>query len=289
MPHFWDANQNGWVNPNTGFVLSEQQVQEMAYMMYSEDSYDLPKPHVQEATSGTGTWKSPAKPPHYTKDYNTLVIEAVGAGGAGGSASGSPKSGDLDPWGNGGGAGAYAKQVITFSNADRSGAGITVGYFINPSGAGIQGVTVGVTGPVASVGGGYTLTALNGFDGTTGNRLAATGGTAAILPIDAAGTTLQGPSGLSGSLVAGGKGAVPNLLLSIDTIGEREEFNKVGGGGASTILRDGAIVGTQPGVGTFGGGGGGGITATIEGGVGVSAGATGCVPLARATWMYIGG
>ena len=41
--HYWDSTRNGWVNPNNGFVLSEQQIQEMEFMMYNEDAYDIPQ------------------------------------------------------------------------------------------------------------------------------------------------------------------------------------------------------------------------------------------------------
>lgn len=276
MPHFWDGNQNGWVNPNTGFVLSEQQVQEMSYMMYSEDSYDLPQPFVQEATSGTGTWKAPAKPAHYIKDYNTLILEAVGHGGTGGSVFGAGTQTNV--WGNGGGAGAYSKIEIAFTNAQRDSVGMTVDYNI-----GKIGVTLDFD---AQTGTDYVLLARRGMEGFKGNGTAATGGTGNIAPD--AGVTTDGGKGQSGGVLNGGRGGVPNMPVSVNTIGERADFAEAAGRGSDVVGIDGVNTARAPVAGFFGGGGGGGITSSIFDGIGITTGAGAGVPLARATWLYKG-
>jgi hypothetical protein len=263
--HYWDSARNGWVNPNNGFVLSEQQLQEMDYMMYSEDGYDLPPEVVSFITAaGLGTVAFPDKPRRAFKDYNRIQIEIQAPGGSGGDITqvnnlvGDPKGTSA----GGGGAGGYGRIIYNFNrNLDHPGGiagGTTLTYEIGENWMAGHGVTF----IAESIAGDVVARIFPGLDGTT--LQIGHGGTAHISANPSQVhfkelTALVGGTGSSGGFVngstQGGAGGLPNRLLD-----NRSTRNAPRGGRSANGL--GVTLGSLAAEDAFyyGAGGGGGCT-----------------------------
>ena len=265
QPHFWDSERNGWVNPNNGFVLSEQQLQEMDFMMHNDDGYDLPRDVVHFITaSGTGTIALPTKPRKSMKDYNRIQIEVQAPGGSGGDIPQSPAAA-AQPKGTsagGGGAGGYARMVYNFNrNIDHGGGvqhGTTFTYELPASWLSPAGVTF----VAESVAGDVVLRVFPGQEGSTTTM--GGGGTAHFSANPSAVhfkelVALVGGTGGSGGFVSGstqgGVGGLPNRVMN----NRETRYAPVGSQSASAL---GVTAGSIPAAaaGFYGGGGGGGCT-----------------------------
>ena len=266
QPHYWDTTRNGWVNPNNGFVLTEQQLQEMNYMMHSEDGYDTPVEEVQFITaSGTGTVSFPDKPHKYTKDYNRIQVEVQAPGGSGGDVTQANNVVD-QPKGisaGGGGAGGYGRILYNFNrNVDHPGdvaGGTTFTYEIPAD----WNSPWGVTFVAESIAGDVVLRI---FPGGTGNTMESGGGGTAHYSASPSSVhfkelvALVGGTGYSGGFrsgsTQGGGGGLPNRVLdnrSTRTVSRGSRSGTSGGGGtAGYFAAENAFY--------YGAGGGGGCT-----------------------------
>lgn len=154
QPHYWDNDRRGWVNPNNGYVISEQQVQEMSYAQYqASDGANAPDPYSATydlATNGVTkqTIAFPAFPRRGTNDYNRLIVEMWGKGGSGGTVLGTFAESRVGVSGaGGGGGGGYVRVEYNFDRKRYNGtthdhaqgssgnhAGVTLEYQFGSSG-----------------------------------------------------------------------------------------------------------------------------------------------------------
>lgn len=222
IPHTYVAELNSWRRDSDGHLITEQQVQEMMYMMYNEDAWDDPKHSVTVKTTGSGTITVPARPKAYFRDYKQILAEVVGAGARGGTGAASQA-------GAGGGAGGYSYKLIDWDRSTQS--GITLQYSIS---SGVAGFTLGNTNFEANPGS-------KGIAGAIG-----TGGTAGGGDVN-----IDGGSGGEESNTAGGLGGAPyHTYFPLNN----ERYNPAGVAGANATSA--AVNGSLPGA-----GGGGGFSA----------------------------
>ena len=242
---------NAWKCNTSGRIITEQQIQEMEYMMYNEDSWDDPQEVVQEALSGSGTFKAPADPTvsrSYQKDFNEVVFEVIGRGGTGGSILTTDIVGVSA---GGGGAGGHAVHTVAFNRADND-AGLTFRYEIDAAG----GVTLEYDSPG---GGGGSDVVLHVEHGGAGSTLSVGAGGA----INGQGTGTTGSDGVAGTsaggLASGGRGAHATITAfpisnGLGQAGNKTEAESSGGRGGSLNTFAGSAT-------YFGAGGGGGASA----------------------------
>jgi hypothetical protein len=270
QPHFWDSERNGWVNPNNGFVLSEQQLQEMDFMMHSEDGYNLPNDVVHFiTTSGRGTIALPAKPRRGFRDYNRIEIEIQAPGGSGGDVT-QANNRAAQPKGTsagGGGAGGYGRLVYNFNrnidvSATSPNSGTTFTYEIpadwnNPW---------GVTFIAESIAGDVVLRIFPGQAGNT--HTVGAGGTAHFSTNPSAVhfkelVALVGGTGSAGGFIngstQGGVGGLPIAPKSVGWYDRQQRSGAAGSQSASALgVTSGAVRSTNAAF--MGAGGGGGCT-----------------------------
>ena len=312
--HYWDSTRHGWVNPNNGFVLSEQQLQEMEFMMYNEDAYDTPQESVYVynwagvgGVSG-GTVPTPAKPNRGTKDYNRIRVEVVSNGASGGELLvGSAQDKQPTAAAGGGGAGAYAHLVYKFNrDVDISGAdNLEIRFRFPGHMHWTHGTTIEVDSPHGDIVGRI-------FPGSVGNTLpkdiAATGGTGAWSANPDAtyftdvSVTEGGAGGVTGNtdgFTFGGVGGVPNKMKSLlinQAEKDRVHTTLSGNGGATGnprgegADRKGLEQSLNQEVFNWGAGGGGGCTANMNMSnfeqSGVTVGQAGSPGGVKVTWYH---
>ena len=313
QPHYWNSTKNGWVNPNNGFVLTEAQLQEMQYHMYSEDAYNNPEeviysfPFTNAGGSSGGSVTIPDEPRRGTKDYNRIRVEVVSNGASGGEVLvGTPQ--DLVPTAaaGGGGAGCYGTLVYKFNRAvDISGYNnLELKYKFPTEMHWTHGTTLELETPNGDIVGRF-------FPGSVGNTMpadiAATGGTGAWSANPAAtyfvdvSVTQGGTGGVTGNVggfTAGGEGGTPNRMHERNTEERSRSFTALSGNGGAT--------GNPRGVGTprealaqsfdendftWGAGGGGGCTANMNLTAfetsGVTRGQAGSPGGVKVTWYHV--
>jgi len=227
MPYTYMAEIHAWRCDNSGRILSEAQVQEMQYMMYSEDGWDDPRLVVTDKENSSGSVSVPSRPKAYFRDYKKILVELWGRGGTGGVADEGATAGA------GGGAGGYSYKLIDWRRATQT--GITLAYTIAD---GVAEFTLG------TVGGDTVFSVQPGTDGSTATP--GVGGTAAGGDVN-----VFGGSGGDPTATAGGIGGTPyRSYFPIN----KEEYARYGGAGATETT----VAGAAP---FFGAGGGGGFSA----------------------------
>tara|TARA_B100000900_G_C20566902_1_gene711511 strand:+ start:254 stop:1246 length:993 start_codon:yes stop_codon:yes gene_type:complete len=310
--HYWDSTRNGWVNPNNGFVLSEQQIQEMEFMMYNEDAYDIPQEveyvfnYSNAAGLSGGTVPTPVKPGRGTKDYNRVRVEVISNGASGGEVLvGTAQDKQPTAAAGGGGAGAYAHLVYKFNRAvDISGSDDLEIRFRFPNEMHFtHGTTIEVDSPHGDIVGRI-------FPGSVGNTMpkdiAATGGTGAWSANPAATyftevtVTEGGAGGVTsnvGGFTLGGAGGVPSPVYFRGLDDRGKVYLALAGNGGATgnprgtgEPREGLSQSFTDVVG-WGFGGGGGVTANMNiSGFetsGVTRGQAGSAGGVKVTWYHV--
>ena len=239
------AERNAWRCVNSGRIITEQQIQEQEYLMYSEDAWDDPRPVVQEASTGSGTFKAPDKPgPRHVNDFNRIIFEAIGYGGSGGSVANTVSPGD-GLSGGGGGAGGYAFSEVSFTRAtNNAGVGLTFSYNFTANGVTLEYDAV--------AGSDIVLHVEHGAAGTS-HAVGAGGAATNSGGADIAGAAIAGAAGLAGSTFAGGAGGTPTVTRT--PTNEENRRNAANGFGKGSNAVDPVVAGETP---TYVGAGGGG-------------------------------
>ena len=223
MPYTYMAEIHAWRCDNSGRILSEAQVQEMQYMMYSEDAWDDPRHVVTDAENASGSVSPPSRPKAYFRDYKQILVELWGRGGTGGIGA----EGDAAA---GGGAGGYSYKLIDWARATQ--AGITLNYAITN---GIAQFTLG------TVGGDTVFSVQSGTNAST--TTPGVGGTAAGGDVN-----VFGGSGGDPTATAGGIGGTPyRSYFPLNN----DAYARYGGAGATETT----VAGAAPFLGAGGGGG----------------------------------
>ena len=262
------AELNSWQCVNSGRIITEQQIQEQEFLMYSEDAWDDPRPVVQSAEAGSGTLKAPNKPgARSIRDFNRIIFEAIGHGGTGGSvATGTGLSG------GGGGAGGYAFSEVSFARVtNNAGSGLTFSYNFSGNGVTLEYDAVAGSDIVLHVEHGTAGTSL---DFGAGGAATNSGGA------DIAGAAIAGAVGLAGSTSAGGAGGTPTITRT--PMNEQNRINATNGFGKGSSTVDPIVGGETPTY--FGAGGGGGASAGAGVAIGASAAGSYGPQLVRVTY-----
>lgn len=258
------AERNAWQCVNSGRIITEQQIQEQEFLMYNEDAWDDPRPVVQSAETGSGTFKAPDKPgARSIRDFNRIIFEAIGHGGSGGAVADTIVAGgtfEKGLSGGGGGAGGYAFSEVSFTRAtDNAGIGLTFSYNFTANGVTLEYDAVAGSDIVLHV-----------EHGAAGNSHAFGAGGAATNSggADIRGGAFAGPAGSAGSTFAGGAGGTPTVTRT-PANQENADLAAAGGGVGGNPTTNPVIAADRSTY--FGGGGGGGAS----GGTPASRGASG--------------